>query len=238
MQFLNIVPMNPDQIDSLIKLGIGDMERLKHIKQSIEQGKTVYNSDRDYVERLISQQIANLAKNNESETEKVENVEPKSESEMNSNVAYCGKCGQKVDGTIYFCPKCGSQINQSDSKRIENNYQNSHSQSNANSRLQRPAEWKSESITLLLSILLGLFGIQGVGHMYVGKIVKGVVILIGSFVLFIVAIVLVLTIVGAVIGIPLIIIYIVMFIWQILDSRKLCREYNDYYEQYGKPPNW
>ncbi len=28
----------------------------------------------------------------------------------------------------------------------------------------------------------------------------------------------------------------VLFIWQILNSRKLCKQYNEYFEEHGKPP--
>ena len=90
----------------------------------------------------------------------------------------------------------------------------------------------------MLSILLGLFGIQGVGHLYVGKIGKGVGILIGSIILFVLALVLISTGIGAIAGVPMIIGYLIMFIWQIIDSRNLCREYNQYLEQHQRPPEW
>ena len=63
--------------------------------------------------------------------------------------------------------------------------------------------------------------------MYVGKVGKGVGILIGSWLLIIVGI--------ATMGIGLIV-YFVLFIWQIFDSRNLCRQYNQYLSQYGQPP--
>ena len=40
------------------------------------------------------------------------------------------------------------------------------------------------------------------------------------------------------IGIIILILVIPLFIWQIIDARKLCRQYNDYYEEFGKEPNW
>lgn len=92
--------------------------------------------------------------------------------------------------------------------------------------------YKSEGTTLVLSIVLGLLGINGVGHLYVGKIGKGVWILIGSIVLFIIGIV---TVYFGV-GIVLLIIYFVVFIWQIIDSRKLCQEYNEHVRKTGSKP--
>jgi len=102
--------------------------------------------------------------------------------------------------------------------------------------MQRPTEWKSESTTLVLSIILGLFGIQGVGHLYIGKIGKGIAYLIGSLIVFGVGIGLTATGVGMIIGVPLLIVYFIMFIFQILDSRKLCNYYNDYLEEHNKRP--
>ncbi len=44
-------------------------------------------------------------------------------------------------------------------------------------------EFKSEGTTLVLSIVLVIFGIAGVGHMYIGQVGKGVGILIGGIIL-------------------------------------------------------
>ena len=100
--------------------------------------------------------------------------------------------------------------------------------------MERPGGWKSDTTTLLLAIILGLFALSGIGHLYLGKIGRGVGILIGGIVLYAVGIV---TLMFGV-GVVLIIGYLVLFIWQIIDSRRLCREYNDYYEDYGQEPNW
>ncbi len=91
---------------------------------------------------------------------------------------------------------------------------------------------KSESTTLLLSIIVGLFGINGIGHIYVGKIGKGVWILIGSLILFGIGIATVF--IG--VGIVFLVIYFVVYIWQIIDSRNLCRTYNQQVEATGRPP--
>lgn len=221
--------MNSDQIDSLIKLGIGDIERLKHIKQSLEQNKPIYNSDKDYVEKLVLQHISNLTKNNESEKEHGSNNSVNSGSETSSNVVYCGKCGHGISETTNFCPKCGAEINQNSRST---NYGQPNSYSQPNQRLQRPPEWKNEGTTLILSILLGFLGICGIGHIYVGKLERGIVILIVGIILLVIGIIGLVVVVGAI----LLVLYIPLFIWQILDSRKVCREYNDYYEQHGRPP--
>ena len=41
-----------DDIEGLLKLKIGDIARLEHIKKTLESKKTLYDSDREYVETL------------------------------------------------------------------------------------------------------------------------------------------------------------------------------------------
>ena len=102
--------------------------------------------------------------------------------------------------------------------------------------MERPLGWKSESTTLILSIVIGLFGVSGIGHIYVGKIGRGVGILIVGLVLIIIGFATIF--IG--IGVVFLIAYIPLFIWQIIDARNICRHYNDYYEESGKAPpsNW
>ncbi len=244
--------MNLDQIDSLIKSGIGDIERLKHIKQSLEEGRIVYNSDKAYVEKLVLQHDSSNIKNSDSSQKTLDEVEPSNESDdesTKSDVAYCGKCGQKVAISNNFCQKCGAKTNQNNSDSSGYNQQNS--QPNVSSRLQRPPEWKSVSITTILSVIIGLFGIQGVGHFYLGKIGRGIGILIAPLVLLIIGMAGLMSltavsvysnapegvIIGYVIfGIGSIVFYIFMFFWQIFDARKLCRYYNDYLEKNNRAP--
>ncbi|MCE2506219.1 MAG: hypothetical protein J4F36_07090 [Nitrosopumilaceae archaeon] len=77
---------------------------------------------------------------------------------------------------------------------------------------------------------MGILGINGVGHIYVGKIGKGVWILIGSLILLAIGIATVVFMVGY----ALIFVYILIWIWQIIDSKRICKEYNDYLRQTGK----
>ena len=113
--------------------------------------------------------------------------------------------------------------------------------------------YKSEGITLVLSIVVGLMGIMGVGHIYLGRVRRGVIILIVGIIIWsgLFVPVLILGMLGeleedsadptAMIGIfggfaVFIIGAIILFIWQILNSRKLCKEYNEYIDKHGKSP--
>ena len=112
--------------------------------------------------------------------------------------------------------------------------------------------YKSKRKTLVLSVVVGLLGFMGVGHIYLGRVRRGIIILIIAplswtmiFISFamlglldeleedvMVAVFGVLGGIEIVLGIGL----FVLFIWQILNSRKLCKEYNEYLEKNGRAP--
>ncbi len=117
--------------------------------------------------------------------------------------------------------------------------------------------YKSEGITLVLSIVVGLLGIMGVGHIYLGRVRRGIIILIigmmGMALVFVPLLMLGMlgeleegsidetdvTGILAGFGVGMIIFFVGMlalFIWQILNARKLCKEYNEHFEEHGKPP--
>ena len=128
----------------------------------------------------------------------------------------------------------------SKAKPKQDNYEDWSRDWNRRKKERKAAEsWKSETTTLLCSIFGGLIGLQGIGYFYLGKIGKGIGYLVGSLALFIAAIVLI-TIPSPFMGIGAVclVVYICMFVWQILDSWRLCRQYNDYYEEFGTRPKW
>ena len=179
---------------------------------------------------------------------------------LKSTVKFCGSCGtareQIEDTTVRSSSKKRASRPRKKSReeelaKYEEEYlsrsKGTKSKSKTNSEqdsdydtarrrrsMERPGGWKSDSTTLILAIVLGLFGLSGIGHLYLGMIGRGVGILIGGIILWVVGIVTI----GFGVGIVLLIGYLVMFIWQIIDARRLCREYNDYYEDHGEEPNW
>ena len=164
---------------------------------------------------------------------------------------YCNNCEKEMLTNFKFCPVCGkppqpannpTQMygntpnpippNNPNNPNNQNNYYNNNYYQNANPVIGL----KDETVTLVLSIVLGLFGLSGIGHMYVGKIGKGIGILIGEIMLWIIGIGLTIFIITAIIGIPLMIAAFALFIWQIIDAKKLCRQYNDHLRRIGSPP--
>ena len=135
---------------------------------------------------------------------------------------YCTKCGINIDDeSTKFCPKCGSSV------EIRSETPTPKEPSTTPSRLQRPAEWKSEGTTLILTIVLGIFGFGGIGHIYLGNITRGITILVVGIILLIISI--------FTFGIGLIVL-IPFAIWVVFDARKQCKHYNDHLEQTGRPP--
>jgi TM2 domain-containing membrane protein YozV len=77
---------------------------------------------------------------------------------------------------------------------------------------------------------LGIFGIEGIGQIYVGQVGRGVGILIAGFAFWIIGVL------TAPYGLVILIGLFVLFIWQIFDARRLCKEYNNFVSQNGRAP--
>jgi len=111
--------------------------------------------------------------------------------------------------------------------------------------------YKSKRKTLVLSVMVGLLGLMGVGHIYLGRLRRGIIILIIaplSWTMILISYTMLglvepqedvmVAAIGVLGGITLVLVmvFLVLFIWQILNSRKLCKEYNEYLEQNGRAP--
>ena len=125
-----------------------------------------------------------------------------------ASTGFCSSCGAALIGKSTTCMKCGY---------AKTKY----------NPMAAGAQYKNEGTGLILSIILGLFTICGIGQIYAGKVGKGIGILILGWVLIVAA--------AFTMGIGLIA-YLAIFIWQIFDTKKLCREYNEYFSQNGRPP--
>ena len=123
---------------------------------------------------------------------------------------HCGQCGTALTAKYAPCPKCG------------------YSKTRYNPAATAPgSQYKNEGTGLILSIILGILGICGIGQIYAGKVGRGVAMLIVGIIVLIIGV--------ATMGIGLIA-YLAIFIWQIFDTKNLCREYNEYFSQNGRPP--
>ena len=107
-------------------------------------------------------------------------------------------------------------------------------------------ERKSEGATILLAVLPSLLGLYGIGHFYVGRIVRGIVILsigivldvIGFYAFFISCEQALLDKPPTIFEIVYTVIGLVFWIWHIFDAKAVCRDHNSKIMQgyYSSPP--
>lgn len=91
--------------------------------------------------------------------------------------------------------------------------------------------YKSEATTILLAFFLGAIGLCGIGHLYCGRLERGLVLFFAGLVLFISGFTLLwvdLAYGGIWTALSLIVDLggLAFWIWQIFDARKVCRDHN------------
>tara|TARA_B110000495_G_scaffold194901_1_gene201816 strand:+ start:126 stop:935 length:810 start_codon:yes stop_codon:yes gene_type:complete len=69
-----VVNSSLDNVNELLRLGYGDKARLEEIKERLEKGRTLYNSDNNYLQKLMDEHGNKIQKVTESK-----NVEPQPE---------------------------------------------------------------------------------------------------------------------------------------------------------------
>jgi TM2 domain-containing membrane protein YozV len=110
--------------------------------------------------------------------------------------------------------------------------------------------YKSSGTAALLAFFGAIFGFPGIGHIYVGRIGRGLLILVSGFALYIFGWLAFLGGVfggalgrsvavmqgGATLGIVLILMYFGLLIWQIFDARSLAKKLNEQIQLTGREP--
>ena len=182
---------------------------------------------------------------------------------MTNQPKLCRKCGASLSDSTKFCTECGSEINESIWEPVKGDSNNEE----RTKQMDKPygvepshskqLELKSEGTALVLAILLGLFGLWGIGQIYCSRIGRGIVMLIlglviaginwSIFVMFYRSTLsnisdeadnvnessyLILFLLGFV-GI-----YLGFFIYQIFDAKSLAREWNEYVESNNGERPW
>ncbi|MGD9673754.1 MAG: hypothetical protein AB7U98_09785 [Candidatus Nitrosocosmicus sp.] len=123
-------------------------------------------------------------------------------------MVYCRNCGGNLPSeNSSFCPVCGKP------------------QNNA-SAVTMASQTKNPGTAIIIALIAGILGFNGIGHMYIGKIGKGIILLIVGW------IILALTI----LFIPVGIIYIIFWLWQAYDVNSKAKYYNNFILNNGKTP--
>lgn len=197
-------------ISQLHAKNIGDRGRLEAIREYLKNGKEIYQSDKNYLitkyaelqklqaeSRPKAEVPIRQEQSVEQQIPKVENPKGTEVDELKRQIGYLSEKVEKFE------------------KIEEGRYREK----------QITFREKSLSTTLVLSLVLGMFGISGVGHMYAGRVGKGIGILVISLIIYAIFISVAANS-GIYVAILPFLMYIGIFIWQILDARKCCYKYN------------
>jgi TM2 domain-containing membrane protein YozV len=121
-------------------------------------------------------------------------------------MAFCRHCGKDFSfGHVTYCPTCGKP-----GKGVAD--------------ITSPINTKNPVNTLMIAILAGAIAFNGIGHLYIGKISKGIKYLVVGWIL------------GAIAFLfPYLgIIYFVFWIWQAYDAYRRAKHYNESFAKNDK----
>jgi len=159
---------------------------------------------------------------------------------------FCKRCGSYIPEDAQFCPYCGAKQPVTETP-VAPSYP-----------ITPPLERKDPGLTALIAIIAGFFGLWGIGHIYIGKVARGIALLILGIVIqwflgiiFFVGITFGVTfgpgphemmygpgIFGFMLFASIIwlLIIIVGLIWQAYDAYSLAKYYNEYVQTYQRTP--
>ncbi len=86
-----------EQVEMLIALGRGDKYRLAHIRETLEIGKELFISDKDFLENLVKTHLK----------DKIYQARIVSISEKPN--LFCEECGSEISADEKFCTSCGTE---------------------------------------------------------------------------------------------------------------------------------
>lgn len=132
---------------------------------------------------------------------------------------FCPKCGKEVPPGAVYCPSCGANLTAPITPVIQYGM-------------------KSPGVAAVLAVVFGLMSCLGIGHIYIGKIGKGITLLLIGWFLngLVIASWLFWPILPFIIASILAMGFMILWIWSIYDAYQLAKYYNDYLQKHGKPP--
>ncbi len=226
-------------IEYLIESGKGDTGRLRYILNSFREQKHVYLSDQKYLENLL--ESCSFQKDEKTHEIRKSTYDSDLFKELLVEIRNLNKRLDEIN-------RVKNAVNENEKSRTLENSQNFIQVDRLSKTTQKATKYKNENIPLILSIVLGLFGLPGIGHIYLGKAAKGFgimsisLILVSSSVYFVSSMIThgdlnLFSILNSLV-VVLIIGYLALYIFQIFDAKKTCMIYNKYLSEDGKLPLW
>ena len=159
---------------------------------------------------------------------------------MTSTPKFCSNCGEtlNLNEEIKKCSKCGIDLQQQ---------QQQVGSITQNRPIVDQLPYKSPGTAALIAFIGGIFALLGLGHIFVGKIGKGFGLLISGLIIYVLFVIMVIFLPGMlllglvesstgdvgsgrIIFIVMFILgiaYLVLWIWQIFNARKLAKKFNE-----------
>lgn len=168
---------------------------------------------------------------------------------MTSRPKFCSNCGESLDQESKKCSKCGIDFQQQQ-QQVES--------TTSNTSIVDQLPYKSPGTAALIAFIGGIFALPGLGHIYVGKVGKGFGILISGIIIYVLLVIMAISVPsmlflaadesstgdagsGGIIFILMFILgiaYLVLWIWQIFNARKLARKFNELVRTNGGKEPW
>lgn len=144
----SLIPIS--EVNRLLSLGVGDAERLRHILESVERNRPLYQSDIRYVTNLAATYPE----------AKAPATEPQADLAAKPDVIP-DEPGHDMFKYPYMARGEGAEARGQTPPGVSGTE-------------SRPANrYKSEGVALCLSLTAGIFGFFGLGHRYVGAVWRG-----------------------------------------------------------------
>ena len=87
-----------EQVEMLIALGRGDKYRLMHVRETLESGRELYISDKDFLESLVKTYLKDRIYQ-----ARIVSIPERSD-------LFCVECGSKISADEKFCTDCGTAV--------------------------------------------------------------------------------------------------------------------------------
>ncbi|MGD9533057.1 MAG: hypothetical protein AB7V56_04720 [Candidatus Nitrosocosmicus sp.] len=123
-------------------------------------------------------------------------------------MVFCRNCGGDLPSeNASFCPSCGKPQNNANAVAIA-------------------TRTKSTKAAVAIALIVGIIGFNGIGHLYIGRLARGVSLLIIGWIL----------VALTFFFIPFGIVYLIFWIWQAYDVNIKAKYFNTYLLNNGKTP--